>query len=100
MIAQVRRLAWSSWRPIAERAARAYVAGPELADALRVCQALSRQGIATTICPWNKDGDSPRRVADSYVAALAGLAGTRLDCYLSIKAAPLGFSLDLLRELL
>src|SRR2546427_5733677 len=100
MIAQIRRLAWSSWRPIAERAARAYVAGPELADALHVCHALAWKGIASTICPWDGAGDPPRRVADSYLAALQGLKGSALDCYLSIKAPSLGFSRDLLGELL
>src|SRR2546427_6829690 len=100
MIAQIRRLAWSSWRPIAERAARAYVAGPELADALHVCHALAWKGIASTICPWDGAGDPPRRVADSYLAALQGLKGSALDCYLSIKAPSLGFSRDLLTELL
>jgi len=100
MMVQIRRLVWSSWRPIAERAARAYVAGPELADALRVCHTLARQGITTTICPWDGDGDSPRQVADSYLAALRGLRGSALDCYLSIKAPSLGFSRDLLAEVL
>jgi len=100
MMAQVRRLVWYSWRPIAERAARAYVAGPELADALQVCHALARQGTATSICPWDGEGDTPRQVADWYLAALAGLVGAGLDCYLTIKAPALGFSHDLLGELL
>ena len=100
MIARLRHLAWSSWRPIAERAARAYVAGPDLADALQVCQALGRNGMATTICPWDRDDDSPRRVADSYLAALARLGSAGSDCYLSVKAPSLGFSRDLLGELL
>lgn len=100
MIAPLRRLVWASWRPIAERAARAYVAGPELADALRVCYTFARQGIATTICPWDAAGDPTRRVADAYLAALHGVGGTALDCYVSIKAPSLGFSGELLRELL
>src|SRR5205823_13842351 len=99
MIAQLRRLAWSSWRPIAERAARAYVAGPGLADALRVCHALAGRGDAATISWWDGDGESPRRVADAYLAAVRGLAGESLDCYLSIKAPSLGFSHELLGEL-
>jgi len=99
MIAQLRRLVWSSWRPIAGRAARAYVAGPGLADALRVCHALAGRGDAATISWWDGDGESPRRVADAYLAALRGLAGDSLDCYLSIKAPSLGFSHELLGEL-
>ncbi len=100
MIAPFRRWVWASWRPIAERAARAYVAGPDLSDALRACYAIADQGMATTICPWDGDGDSPRRVADSYCTALQALGRTPLDCYLSIKAPSLGFSRDLLGELL
>jgi proline dehydrogenase len=100
MIGQIRRFVWSSWRPIAERAARAYIAGPTFTDALRVCQALAQHGMATTVCPWDGEGEQPRQVADSYLAALEGLGRTALDCYLSIKAPSLGFSYDLLGELL
>lgn len=100
MIARLRRVMWASWGAVAERAARAYVAGPALRDALRVCNALARQGVATTICPWDGPGDPQRQVADSYIAALLGVGGAALDCYLSIKAPSFGFSPDLLRELL
>lgn len=100
MIASVRRLAWSSWQQMAKRAARAYVAGPELEDALRVCRMLSQQDIATTICRWDGDGESPRFVADSYLEALAGVGGAGLDCYLSIKAPPLEFSRELVGSIL
>jgi proline dehydrogenase len=100
MIAALHRLVWSSWRPIAERAARAYVAGPELGDALRVCRALAHQEIGTTICRWDGDGESAQFVADSYLAALEGVRRAALDCYLSIKAPSLGYSRDLLGMLL
>src|SRR5436309_1543455 len=99
LIAPLRRFVWSAWGPIAERAARAYVAGPELADALRVCRALAGRGDAATICWWDGDGEPPRRVADAYLAALRGLAAGSLNCYLSIKAPSLGFSHELLGEL-
>ncbi|HYK81564.1 MAG TPA: hypothetical protein VEU55_00345 [Gemmatimonadales bacterium] len=99
MIAGLRRVAWATWRPIAERAARAYVAGPDLGHALATCRTLARDGMPTTICPWDGDGDSPRQVADTYLAAVAGLTGAGLDCHLSIKAPSLGFSSALLAEL-
>jgi len=98
LIAPLRRFVWSAWGPIAERAARAYVAGPELADALRVCRALAGRGDAATICWWDGDGEPPRRVADAYLAALRGLAAGSLNCYLSIKAPSLAFSRELLAE--
>lgn len=86
--------------PASERAARAYVVGPALADALRACRRLSRRGLATTICPWNRAVDAPREVADAYCAALDALATENLDCSLSMKAPALAFSRDLLDEVL
>jgi proline dehydrogenase len=56
--------------------------------------------VASTICPWNAEGDSARRVADAYRAALDGLSQAHLDGTLSIKAPALGFSTDLLGEVL
>ncbi|HYS21683.1 MAG TPA: hypothetical protein VEO73_11405 [Gemmatimonadales bacterium] len=95
-----RRVLWSWWLRAARRAARAYVAGSDLSDALRVCRTLSPRGLAGTICPWNGEDDSPRQVADACLAALDGLGREDLDCTLSIKAPALGFSRDLLGELL
>lgn len=86
--------------PIARRAARAYVIGPELADALRACQQLSAQGFASAICYWDGEGDGRRQVADAYLAALDALARQKLNCYLSVKAPPLGFDSALLFEVL
>jgi proline dehydrogenase len=100
VIPQLRRLVWASWGPISQRAARAYVAGPVLSDALRTCHTLARDGFRSTICPWNAAADSWRQVADSYIAAIRGLESTSLDCYLSIKAPAIGFSRELLSEVL
>lgn len=88
------------WLPLAERAARSYTAGPELADGVQVCHSLVRLGMATTICFWNGEGDSPRQTADAYLAALDALAREKLNCSLSVKAPPLDFSRDLLDEIL
>jgi proline dehydrogenase len=96
----VSRLVWRAWEPIAERAARSYIAGPELRDGLHKSLALGQQGVATTICPWDGPGDSPRQVADWYLAALRAINGTALDCYLSVKAPSLKFSRELLAEIL
>lgn len=100
MMTLVRRWVWAWWGPIAERAARAYIAGPELDDALRVCEALARRACAATICPWDGPNESPRVVADSYITAVRGLAGASLDCSVSIKAPSLGFSPELVAEIL
>jgi proline dehydrogenase len=86
--------------PIATRAGRAYVVGPELGDAVRACHGLSAQHLASTICFWNGEADGPRQVAGASLAAVQALAGTNLDCYLSIKAPALGFDPDLLVDVL
>src|SRR5215813_4020626 len=83
------------WSPLARRAARAYVAGPSLDDALVACRLAARRGVASTIGFWNADQQSPEEVAAAYLAALAGIGREPIDCYLSVKALPLGFSRDL-----
>jgi proline dehydrogenase len=100
VIPQIRRLAWKSWAPIAQRAARAYVAGPTLGDAMRTCEAVAHRGFASTICAWNDDGDAWSAVADSYIASLRYLAGTTLDCYVSIKAPAIGHSREVLAQVI
>ena len=85
----LRRMLRGCWVPLAARAARGYVAGPDLADALRTCRRLSLRGFAGTVCYWNGNDDSPRAIADEYLGALAGLAREPLNCSLSVKAPPL-----------
>jgi proline dehydrogenase len=95
-----RTLLRACWSPLVNHAAQVYAAGPELADALRVCALMSGRGIASTIGYWNRQGERPRQVADIYLAALDALSREGLDCYLSIKAWSLGFAGDLLAEVL
>ena len=89
-----------SWAPLARRAARAYVAGPALDDALEACRRVARRGFAGSIGFWNRDGQKPEEVAATYVEALAAVAREALDCYLSVKASPLGFSRALSTEIM
>jgi proline dehydrogenase len=80
------------WTPLARRAARAYVAGPALGDAIDACRRAAHAGLASTIGFWNGDGQEAREVAAAYLGALDALGRESLDCYLSVKASPLGFS--------
>src|SRR5262245_34427766 len=89
----------SGWRPLARRAAWAYVAGPSLGDALAACDRAARRGLAASIGFWD-GGESPRAVADAYLSALDAVAASRLDCYLSIKAPALDNARGLLLEIL
>jgi len=83
------------WSPLARRAARAYVAGPALGDAVDVCHGAARRGVGSTIGFWNRDDHSPEEVASAYLGVLDVLGRAALDCYLSVKALPLGFSREL-----
>ncbi|MBI1764945.1 MAG: proline dehydrogenase [Acidobacteria bacterium] len=89
----------SCWQAFNKRASRAYVAGDELASAVRVCHQFAREGVSNTIAYWNSDHDAPRFVADTYLSALSVLADERLNSYLSIKAPALGLSNELVIEL-
>ena len=55
------------WSPLARRAARAYVSGPAIEDALCACRLAARRHIASTIGFWNADHHSPDFVFDSAI---------------------------------
>ena len=86
--------------PLAARAARAYIAGPELEDALRVSRQLAARGFTATLGFWDGPDDAPRGVADCYLAALEAIATAKLDAYLSIKLPGLRGSKTLVDEVL
>src|SRR5262249_52623039 len=89
----------SWWRPLGQRAARAYIAGPELRDAITVCADAANRGVASAVGFW--DGGEPARVvADHYLAALEAVAAHALDSYVSVKAPAIGFSPDIAQEFL
>jgi proline dehydrogenase len=89
----------SCWRPLGRRAARAYVAGPALGDALVAGRRAASRGFGMALGFWD-GGEPPREVADTYARALDAMAAARLDGYLSIKAPALHFSRELLGEVL
>ena len=86
--------------PLYRRAVSAYVAGPRIDDALLACRAIGARGRASTVGFWNQATDEPRQVADNYLAAAEALSRSGLDSHLSIKAPALGFSPELVAELL
>ena len=96
----VSRVARFGWDALAKLAGGAYIAGPELRDAVRTCRMLAERGFSSTTCFWNVEGDPPDRVAQAYVAALDQIASERLDCYLSVKLPPLQFDEALLSSVL
>lgn len=88
----------ASWDLAARRAARVYVAGPELADATRMCRSLARAGFSSIVCRWNDRDETPRFVADTYLAAVEAIARSQLDCHLAVKVPALGLSLERVSE--
>jgi proline dehydrogenase len=74
------------------------VAGPAAADAARVCRLLAGRGVASTAAYWNGRDESPRAVANASITVLDALAGSNVDCYLSLKAPALGYSAELAAE--
>ncbi len=98
-IAALKNTASSLWAVTARQAGGAYLAGPELGDALHVCRALSAARIGTTVCYWNDEDDPPGTVAARSLAALAALSRETSNFYLSVKAPALGYDYGLVAEI-
>ena len=82
------------------RAAAAYVAGPRIDDALLACRTLRERGRASTVGYWNERSEEPGQVTQTYRTAVEAVSQDGLDTQLSIKAPALGFSPELVAELL
>jgi len=87
-------------KAMARRAARAYIAGESLAEALSFAGGLSVHGIRAALGYWDAVGDPPEQVYAAYCDAVDGLATEKRDAYLSIKFPSLGFSSELLERLI
>jgi proline dehydrogenase len=79
-------------RKLIERAAGAYVAGPELSDAIDRIRAVERDGMSSTIAYWNEVGEEPRAVCSAHLATIDGIADAGTRTYVSIKAPALAMS--------
>lgn len=78
---------------------RAYFAGPELDDAVRVYRKLAQKDFSGTIGYWPDNNAPPREVADAYLSNIRTIAEQRLNCTVSIKAMVMDFNRDLMHEL-
>jgi proline dehydrogenase len=86
--------------PVMERAARAYVAGPELEDALRVARKLAERDCRSILCFWDGPEDDPQRIASAYDAAIRSAAAESSDSYVALKAPSLRYSRELIAGLI
>jgi proline dehydrogenase len=85
----VPRLIRSGLGRVARRAARRYVPGPLLADALAVRADAHRRSLTTTLGYWDGSSDDPSAVELQATRAIEALAGEG-DAELSLKLPALG----------
>ncbi len=83
---------------VVQRAARPYIAGPSLEDALRVARNFAAGGVRSAVCCWNAIEDAPDEIAARYLESVQPLAQSGLDCYLSLKPPALRYNLHLTRR--
>ncbi len=83
--------------PVVKMAARPYVGGDTIEDALCVAGRLTSEGFGSTIGYWDRGKDSGRQVADICLNALQVMSGR--DSYLSLKPPALRFSERLANEI-
>lgn len=98
MIDGVRAAVKGGVRRVTARAARGYVAGPELADARRIAAVLGGRGYRITLAYWDDVGEDALTVAAHHRDALAGIAGGHGD-YISVKAPSFGYDLAVAADL-
>jgi proline dehydrogenase len=79
-------------RKLLYRAARSYVAGPELSDAIEFAHSVEKEGLSSTIAYWNDVGEDPGHVLANYLSAIEQGGDAHIQTYVSIKAPALGMS--------
>lgn len=82
--------------PVLRRAARSYIAGPELRDALAMARALNAEGRGSTIAFWDEDGAASIDVLNACLESAGALGSETLDCYLSVKPPSVQYSAEAL----
>ncbi len=98
IVGAARDLASNCVRPLARRAARAFIAGDTLSEADQLVTRLCGRGLGVTLGYWDGPGDFPRGVADEYLACIGALEGYEHG-YVSIKVPSLGYSRELMDEI-
>jgi proline dehydrogenase len=79
-------------RKLIERAARSYVAGTELSDAIGFARSIAADGMSSTIAYWNALAEDPASVCAAHLSAIDGVADAGTKTYISIKAPALSMS--------
>jgi proline dehydrogenase len=84
-------IASSVWRPLAQRAARRYIAGGLPTDAAAVCADYRDRGLGSTVGFWNRSDESPDDVTARCLEALEAVSfpAAKVSTYLSLKTPAL-----------
>jgi proline dehydrogenase len=83
-------------KPVVRRISERYIAGEDLADAVRVVRVLNDEGKLATIDVLGEEianADEARTIADAYREALDAFERERLDSNVSVKPTALGLKL-------
>src|SRR5437762_2417097 len=96
----MKKLFWACWERLAQRAARSYVVGPHLDDALNVCRQVENERGKVTIGYWDSGDESADHVTRACCEAILALNQQNLGAYLSLKAPALGFDPDRFQTIL
>lgn len=78
--------------------ARGHVAGPSVADALRIGARVAAEGHHLTLGPWVAKDAEPAAVAGLYGDTIRGIASCRLPATVSIKLPDLAFDRRLIHD--
>jgi proline dehydrogenase len=87
---------WTSQSRLARIAARRFVAGDTIEDAIAVIRDANRRGVTTTLDHLGENTETPAQAtaaADDYLLALDRIAATGVQSYVSVKLTQLGLDL-------
>jgi proline dehydrogenase len=88
-----------TWRHFVMRAARNYVAGPRLEDAIALGRSLSARGQASVLGYWDEGREAARQVLSEYLAAVEAAPSVCSSSTVAVKAPALGLDPGMLSEL-
>jgi len=85
--------------PLIRRAARPYLGGEDIADALCVAERLAEDGFAVSLSYWDRGHEPLEKIEAIAIAALSAMASAGAPGYLALKPPALRFSKDAARRI-
>lgn len=89
----------SALMPFIQRAARPYLGGENVADALCVAERLTKDGFEVSLSYWDRGKEAPENVEAIAIAALSAMASNTPQSYLALKPPALRFSNEAARRI-